>query len=304
MSTNEDTVNISAEKAYFLQRTQVLEDVQKELVHWTKRRLWIITFTIVVVGFFGIKNIVETVTKNVITIRIEPKLQVIEKSLSDVTTQLNKAEIQGEHANEVIKNATRVVIEAGQKVQAVRILEEKATSLRNELKKLEDQIMIISTLAEVRETDLSNPIDLKIIEKIESVEKNASNQQTEQPLTVAGESAPPETSNKGNWESLLGISWVKPNDLFGRTYFLSVENRMYVWPIEIDAENNRAKFVVNTSFKSRKSGNQIVDHVWVIVGDSYEFEFADENYKLNLVDIKNAGKIPSRATFISVDKKR
>jgi hypothetical protein len=106
------------------------------------------------------------------------------------------------------------------------------------------------------------------------------------------------------WKTILDVSWVKPNDLFGRTYYLSVKDKFYVWPIEIDADNKRAMFTVNTSLKSRKSGIAIIDNVWISEGQSHEFEFESEKYKLNLVDIRNAGKIPSKATYVTVEQKK
>lgn len=113
----------------------------------------------------------------------------------------------------------------------------------------------------------------------------------------------PEVQQTAGWESVLGISWVKPNDWLGRTYFLSVENAFFVWPVEIDVGNNRAKFIVNDSRDSRSAGAQILPSRWVKEGDSIEFEFDNRQYRLNLVDIRNAGRIKSKATYISVDRK-
>ncbi|KJY87860.1 hypothetical protein CWB89_02725 [Pseudoalteromonas piscicida] len=106
-----------------------------------------------------------------------------------------------------------------------------------------------------------------------------------------------------NWEVVLGISWVKPNDLFGRTYFLSVEGKMNVWPVEIDEQNKRTLFLINSSTKSRDSGTQYLKPTWVVEGESAKFEGPDKaHYRLVLVDIRNAGKIPSKAAYIQVEK--
>lgn len=47
------TVEMPAEQAYFLQRTQVLHEVQGELLAWGKRRFWVISFVVVAVGALG-----------------------------------------------------------------------------------------------------------------------------------------------------------------------------------------------------------------------------------------------------------
>jgi hypothetical protein len=45
--------DLTAEKAYYLQRTQVLEDLETELTKWGKHRFWIIAVLAVLVGLFG-----------------------------------------------------------------------------------------------------------------------------------------------------------------------------------------------------------------------------------------------------------
>ncbi len=106
-----------------------------------------------------------------------------------------------------------------------------------------------------------------------------------------------------SWKTVMGVSWVKPNDLFGRTYFLDVYNQIYIWPIRLDANSKRAMFVINTSNQSSSSGKLIAKDIWVDVGSNYVFEYGGETYRLNLIEIKNAGSIPSNAAYISVDKK-
>lgn len=105
------------------------------------------------------------------------------------------------------------------------------------------------------------------------------------------------------WQSVLGISWVKPTDIFGRTYYLDVANTLFVWPLELDKEAKRAKFVINTSAQSRNQGKLVLEQQWLSEGKSVEFSYKNQTYRLNLLDIRKAGKFPSDAAFISVDLK-
>jgi len=105
-----------------------------------------------------------------------------------------------------------------------------------------------------------------------------------------------------SWKPVLGVSWVKPNDILGRTYFLDVNHELYIWPVSLNNNSKRAMFIINTSPKSRKSGEIIADNIWISEGDNHEFTFNRKTYRINLVDIRRAGKIPSNAAFVSVDE--
>jgi len=51
--------DMPSEKAYYLQRTQVLGEVQAELLAWAKRRFWIVAIVSVCVGWFGLRTIIK-----------------------------------------------------------------------------------------------------------------------------------------------------------------------------------------------------------------------------------------------------
>ncbi len=51
--TGSVTITMPAEKAYYLQRVQVLEELQTDLLKWAKKRFWIITAIVVVFGVLG-----------------------------------------------------------------------------------------------------------------------------------------------------------------------------------------------------------------------------------------------------------
>lgn len=108
--------------------------------------------------------------------------------------------------------------------------------------------------------------------------------------------------NEKVWQNVLGISWVKPSDWLGKHYFLTIQKNLYVWPIEIDKKNKKAKFIINTDYASRSSGDIIVDNAWVKEGESLSFGDGDNDLRLTLVDIRQAGYLPTDATYIKVDK--
>ena len=58
-----ELVSVDSEKAYYLQRTQVAEDLKQELASWARRRFTIITVVLAVIGFFGLNNYIENTVK-------------------------------------------------------------------------------------------------------------------------------------------------------------------------------------------------------------------------------------------------
>ena len=63
-----EKVQLPAEDAYQLIRSQAIAEVQGELEQWGRRRFWFITTILSLVGFFGgsvlIKTVVESSAKN------------------------------------------------------------------------------------------------------------------------------------------------------------------------------------------------------------------------------------------------
>lgn len=53
------TVEMPAEKAYFLQRTQVLEELKADLKTWAKQWSVFLVLIVAVVGYFGVSNVIE-----------------------------------------------------------------------------------------------------------------------------------------------------------------------------------------------------------------------------------------------------
>lgn len=56
--TNRETVELAPERIYYLQRTQVLLELQTELLSWAKTRFWVVAVVAVVLGFVGMRTIV------------------------------------------------------------------------------------------------------------------------------------------------------------------------------------------------------------------------------------------------------
>lgn len=105
-----------------------------------------------------------------------------------------------------------------------------------------------------------------------------------------------------SWQTILPTTWVKPSDWVGRHFFLTIESNLYVWPVEIDEKANKAQFIINTNHGSRSAGEAIINKEWLDIGKRLEFTHHQANYALTLVDIRQAGSLPTNATFVKVDK--
>ncbi|WP_088329071.1 hypothetical protein [Lacimicrobium sp. SS2-24] len=130
--------------------------------------------------------------------------------------------------------------------------------------------------------------------------QQADHQEGRGPASVPVE--PVATSPITRWQTVLGTSWVKPSDWLGRHFFLTISDGLYVWPVEIDSADKKARFIVNTSHTSRTSGTLVLDRVWLREGQNEIFEYQDTQYRLTLVDIQQAGTLPTDATYIKVER--
>lgn len=165
-------------------------------------------------------------------------------------------------------------------------------------------------IEELASTEPNSAAETKVIRKIEAqeelvraeIEGGLRNQ-----IPVAGISLPASSAIRAPqpdspWTVALGTSWVKPNDLFGRTYFLNVENEFYLWPLRLDANTKQAIFTISHPVKPGAKGQTIAENIWIDEGDSYQFKYKNRTYRINLLSIKRPA-IPSNAAYISVDVK-
>lgn len=103
-------------------------------------------------------------------------------------------------------------------------------------------------------------------------------------------------------EQVMPISWVKPSDWLGSHYHLEIDRGIYLWPINLDSISRKAIITVNTSRSGRKEGAIIIDNKEIAVGEEVEFPYSDALYKLKLLSIRQAGKLPTDAGYFVAEK--
>lgn len=103
-------------------------------------------------------------------------------------------------------------------------------------------------------------------------------------------------------QQVLPISWVKPSDWLGRHYSLRIDSGLYLWPTELDSESGTATIIVNTTNTGRMDGTAIINEEVIRVGEEVEFSFDDSSYRLRLLSIRRAGKLPTDAGYFVAEK--
>ncbi len=106
-------------------------------------------------------------------------------------------------------------------------------------------------------------------------------------------------SRGADWQPAMAPRWVKPNDIYGRTYYLSLAPGLYLWPLAIEAQSNSVQYRISTSSTDNTQG-ELVSQSWITVADTQEFDFRGNHYRLRLESIIKAGKIPSDAAVFSL----
>lgn len=164
---------------------------------------------------------------------------------------------------------------------------------------------------DVSTTETGSPEEKLIIKKIETQEAVVkaqidSGQRT--PIPTPGIIAASQPSVDAAlplilWRQQIPSTWIKPNDIFGRTYFAAVNDGLYIWSTRLDAKTKRAEFTITTSPLSHTSGEIIATGIWLKDKGAYEFLFQGNIYRLNLHSVKKADNFPSHAAYISVDRK-
>jgi hypothetical protein len=112
---SKNTVEMSAEKAYYLQRTQVLGELQQELLKWAKTRFWVVTAVVVLVGFLGSGLLIRETVRT-----------LVEKQIADANTA---AIIAKEAATRAALATEEITKQAQTYVKTVTELQEKASQV-------------------------------------------------------------------------------------------------------------------------------------------------------------------------------
>ena len=67
-------------------------------------------------------------------------------------------------------------------------------------------------------------------------------------------------------------------------------------------EPDRVEYIINNSNKGRNDGKQIKS-ASLETGKPVEFKHDDNVYRVRLLDVRNAGRWPSPAAYIAVDRR-
>lgn len=87
---------LTAEHAYYLQRTQVISELHEELEAWAKKRLWMVAIIVLVLGFFGTRALVRDMVSS--ELREAMKATAIAETAAEQAKKVSK-EVRSEADN-------------------------------------------------------------------------------------------------------------------------------------------------------------------------------------------------------------
>lgn len=149
MSDEKDnSISIPAEKAYYLLRTQVLKDIEHEVMAWAQKRLWLVTLVVVVVGFFGASALIT----QTISARLDPELR-------RASEQITRTQIEAENTANIIHKAQGVVDAATKKVSSYS---KQLQDLQETSDKLSQQLSALRTQAKGEATNIRASAELQV----------------------------------------------------------------------------------------------------------------------------------------------
>ncbi|MEZ5039912.1 MAG: SUMF1/EgtB/PvdO family nonheme iron enzyme [Saprospiraceae bacterium] len=123
------------------------------------------------------------------------------------------------------------------------------------------------------------------------------------PGTAENRGCPPPIGNLlyDAFNLLFQNSWVKPRNLTGDAFYLSIEEKAYIWPIKL-AKDSVLVLINQSASKEDREGELFYGYMQV--GKTYQIRVNDTGYAIELEKIANAGKLPTKAAFFRVDKAR
>ena len=102
------------------------------------------------------------------------------------------------------------------------------------------------------------------------------------------------------WQTIMSVSWVKPNDIIGRRYYLKVDEGIYIWPIGIIESPSGVEIVINSTPKGPEEINNAVEHFRGTLNQnkkSASFLYAGYEYRINFIKVGRAGWSSNPAAF-------
>jgi hypothetical protein len=122
-------LQLPAEKAYFLQRTQVLLEVQTELLAWAKGRFWVITTVALVVGVLGGSAVIKSLIDSQVNSEINKEVQRLQLKLDELREATTVAKVIIQNAS---STASKVDSKLSEQEKKSADLEARASSLTKE----------------------------------------------------------------------------------------------------------------------------------------------------------------------------
>ncbi len=137
MPDQTEFIEMPSEKAYYLQRIEVLREIEDEVVAWAKKRFWIASLVVAVLALVG----GSTLISNLVASRVDEKVQAeisryegrLEK-LAETTTLASAATSDAQQTAESAESLLLELDEAAQEFEnKFSELNSRAQSLREEL---------------------------------------------------------------------------------------------------------------------------------------------------------------------------
>ena len=104
------------------------------------------------------------------------------------------------------------------------------------------------------------------------------------------------TEDKKEWRTLLDVSWGKKNDRYNVKTYASFMNEKVPFYIQVNSVSiEKAQLsILNEDFSPVKSG--VLEK-----GENYTFDYNDNKFRVNLLDVRGAGFFRSLAAYFTIE---
>jgi len=157
MESEQNSIQMPADKAYYLQRIEVLKELENELMLWAKKRFWILSIVVAGIALIG--------GASLITSMIESRVN------SKVSTEVLRYETKFDKLREATI-ASSIATKDAEKT--ARHIKELLTKLTKTAENFDNNFNELSNRAKILREDLAN-VSTKNLLVVESVRKDLSN---------------------------------------------------------------------------------------------------------------------------------
>lgn len=116
---DQETIQITAEKAYYLQRIEVLSEVKDALIKWAKGRFWALSLIFAAIVFVGGGSLITFLVEARVDSRIRSEIQRYETKLQELREITAVAKSTTEESSAAAKNANSKLKEFENKAKFV-----------------------------------------------------------------------------------------------------------------------------------------------------------------------------------------